>query len=342
MSSFSLGTGFIDLTARDANFQAVLGRVEASMFRLQRRFRDFTTAAGAILLIGGGLFAAAIKSGEDFEYQMAKVSTVLTKNTLGILPDLADGVRALSVEFGQSTKDMTDALYEIISAGVPAANSLNVLRQASIAAQAGFSDVATAGDVLATVLNSYQIGADRAAEVSDKLFEAVRIGRLHFEDFHATLGRVAPLAHAAGISLEELLGAISTVTASGATPEQATTQVLNLLKAFIKPKKAAVKAANELGVAFDLEALRRRGWRGRWNNCRGCRLTQFPNCSRTFAGCRARWRWARTSKPSANKLRPLAIPPGQPGTRSTGSFRRQRSKCNASANPCWTPPARLG
>lgn len=271
MSSFSLGAGFIDLTARDANFQAVLGRVSASMFRLQRQFRDFTTAAGAILAVGAGaaLFGGAVKSAEDFEYQMAKVSTVMSKTTVGILPDLAAGVRGLSVEFGRSTQDLTNALYEILSAGVPAANSLQVLRVAAGAAQAGFTDVGTAGDILATVLNSYQIGADKAAEVSDKLFEAVRNGRLHFEDFHATLGRVTPLAHAAGVSLDELLGAISTITNAGATPEQATTQVLNLLKAFIKPKKAAVKAANELGLAFDLEAIKTKGLAGALEQLQG-------------------------------------------------------------------------
>jgi hypothetical protein len=67
---------------------------------------------------------------------------------------------------GVDAVQATRALYEIISSGIPADNSLFVLEAASKAAIAGLTDVDTAARVGVAVLNGYGL-------------EVTRLGRRH-------------------------------------------------------------------------------------------------------------------------------------------------------------------
>ena len=88
----------------------------------------------------------------------------------------------MAVEFGESTEALTNGLYDILSASIPAEKALDVLTVAVKAAKAGMTDTATAADAITTVLNSYGLSAGRAQDVSDLLFTVVKRGKLTFAD----------------------------------------------------------------------------------------------------------------------------------------------------------------
>ena len=78
-----------------------------------------------------------------------------------------DGVRRMSVEFGESTEALAGGLYDILSASVAPGKALDVLAVAARAAKAGLTDTKTAADAITTILNSYGLAAEDAGKVSD-------------------------------------------------------------------------------------------------------------------------------------------------------------------------------
>jgi len=131
-------------------------------------------AAGGAALVGLG--AAAIKSGADFEAGMREVNTMIGLNEEQF-QNLSQQVLDLSSEVGKGGDELADALYQAVSAGVPASEAINMIRTSAQAAVGGVTDVTTATDGLTTVLNAFKIPASEAGMVADVMFTTVKGGK---------------------------------------------------------------------------------------------------------------------------------------------------------------------
>ena len=76
-----------------------------------------------------GSVAVATKSFTDFEDAMAKVATQLPGELISHYDEMKTSVQDLSQEYGQSTSDMAQGLYDILSAAIPAEDALGLLSQ---------------------------------------------------------------------------------------------------------------------------------------------------------------------------------------------------------------------
>ncbi|MDD5699540.1 MAG: phage tail tape measure protein, partial [Victivallaceae bacterium] len=88
-----------------------------------------------------------------------------------------DGIRKMSVEFGEGTDTLAKGLYDILSASIDPAKALDVLAVSAKAARAGITDTGIAADAITTLLNAYGLSADHAESVSDLLFKTVKKGK---------------------------------------------------------------------------------------------------------------------------------------------------------------------
>ena len=147
------GAAYVELYADD-------NKLARGLRLAKRRLEAFSASVrqvGKGLAKVGALFAAPLVAGAkvfaDFEKQMAQVSTMLEDPALQ-MERFRKGIRAMSVEFGQSTETLAGGLYDILSASVPADQALDVLAASARAAKAGMTDTATAADAITTVLNS--------------------------------------------------------------------------------------------------------------------------------------------------------------------------------------------
>jgi hypothetical protein len=78
----------------------------------------------------------------------------------------------------------------------------------------------------------------------------------------SSLGNVAPLASAAGVSLEEVVAAVAGLTSQGQSTSVAVTGIRQAIAALIKPTSEAEKEAERLGISFDAAALESKGLAG--------------------------------------------------------------------------------
>jgi len=208
------GQAYVEIGADDASLRRSLVKSKA----LLRDFGKFAVAAGAAMAAGA---AAATKVYAGFEYQIAKVSTMV-ENTGRWMGMFTSGIRDMAVEFGKSTQTLADGLYDVLSAQVPAGQAMDMLAAATRAAVGGFTDVGTSVQAFVRLMKSYNLAATQAADISDLLFRIVEKGVINYEQLAANIGKIAPTAQAAGLSLEEMAAAIATVV-TVEEPERAVT-----------------------------------------------------------------------------------------------------------------------
>ncbi|MCI6698462.1 MAG: phage tail tape measure protein [Lachnospiraceae bacterium] len=184
-------------------------------------------------IVGGLAIANKIKQyGEDslesyksFESGMAEVNSLLPDATKAQMDELGEGAREIAKSTGAEISDVTSAMYQAISASVPQDQVLGFLETAEKAATGGVSDMETAVDAITSVTNAYGTDTISATEASDKMFSAVKRGKTTFDELAGSLYNVVPTAVGAGVSFDDITGALAAMTAQGVPTSVATTQL---------------------------------------------------------------------------------------------------------------------
>ncbi len=162
-----------------------------------------------------------------------------------------------------SQTELTTAAYDVASAGfTDAADATNVLEAASRGAIGGLSDLGTVADATTSVLNAYGLSSDKAAKLVDGFIQTQNDGKIIVAQYAAQIGRVAPIAAAAGVGIEELNAAISAVTATGVPVESTFAGLRQAIASVVKPTDEARKTSKLLGIEFDSAAIKTKGFGG--------------------------------------------------------------------------------
>lgn len=184
---------------------------------------------------------AAVKSAVDFEDAMAKVSTIADTTEIPI-GDLRDAIVELSNETGISATDIADNVYNAISAGQKTGDAVNFVAASTKLAKAGFTDSASALDILTTTLNAYGFKADEVTRVSDVLIQTQNLGKTTVGELAAAMGKVIPTAKSNGVELESLAGCYAVMTANGIATAETTTYLNGMLNELGKQGSSAAEA----------------------------------------------------------------------------------------------------
>jgi len=223
-----------------------------SLVNLLERTALVAAGMGAALVAAAG---AATAKWAQFQTAFARVTTIVDKGTTNI-GRLEDGVRSLARAYGVDAVQAVGALAEAIGSGIDPGESLTFLETATKAARAGFADLGSVVTVFTGILASYNMDTSEAARVSDILFQAVKVGRTTMDQLAGSLGQVAPLAAAAGVSLEETAAAVASLTVRGLSTSEAVSSLRAVIAGIVKPAEQSVEALAAIGAsAADLEKV---------------------------------------------------------------------------------------
>jgi TP901 family phage tail tape measure protein len=273
-----------DLRRWNAGMLTAKGDVRSLGGIVQQQAQSFNKiglmATGASAAMVSGL-AAATRVSASFEQQLAQVSTMLDDTTMKYLPEYSKQLRSLSVDFAEGTGTLSKGLYDILSASVDAGKAVDVLRASVVAAKAGLTDTGIAADAITTILNSYQLNAEQAGDVSDWLFAIVKRGKTTFAELAPSIGKIASTAAIAKVSLEELGAMVATLTRAGIRTDEAMTSVNGVLRTFMNATTEAQQAAREYGFELNTATIGTEGLMGvmkRLNDLTADQLAViFPN-----------------------------------------------------------------
>ncbi len=222
--------------------------------RLGQSFMAMSAAAAGI----------GVKSAQgfmDFESSMIKSRTIMDENAVSY-DKMSDNVMALSTKYGKGAEDVAEANYQILSSNVKTADASKILEESLILAKTGFTETATAADVLTSIMNAYSMETEDANKIVDQLIMTQKLGKLTIDELGDTIGYVTSISGQCGVSINEVNAAIATMTRSGTKADAAITQTKQILAAVIAPTNEAAEAAKEMGIQFNAAALEQKGFNG--------------------------------------------------------------------------------
>ena len=214
--------------------------------------KGLSVAAGAITGTStalSGMGIAAIKVGSDFEAQMSRVQAIS-----GATGDDLEALRNQAIQLGADTTFSASAAAEgmenLAAAGFTTQEIMEAMPGLLDLAAASGEDLAASSDIAASTLRGFGLEAEDAAHVADVLAENANRTNSSVAETGEAMKYIAPLARAAGISMEETAAAIGIMANAGIQGSQAGTTLRGALSRLSKPTDVMLGAMEELGIAF--------------------------------------------------------------------------------------------
>lgn len=209
-----------------------------------------TAAAGAATAATAAVAVKAVNAAADYEKAFAKTTTLLSGSKEQIQA-VSDDIIKLSNKTGIAANELTETVYNAISAGVSQDKAVEFAGKASKLAAGGFTDASTAVDVLTTAINAYGLSADDASQISDYLITTQNLGKTTVDELAASVGKVIPVASAYGVNMDNLSAAYARLTAGGiATAESGTYLKAMLLELGDSGSTVSEKLKEQTGQSF--------------------------------------------------------------------------------------------
>lgn len=197
----------------------------------------------------GGVAAAAIKVGSDFESQMSRVKAIS-----GATGEEFEQLKAQAMQLGADTSfsasQAAEGMENLAAAGFTTSEIMNAMPGLLNLAAASGEDLASSSDIAASTLRGFGLAASDAAHVADVLAANANRTNSSVADTGEAMKYIAPLARAAGLSLEETAAAIGIMANAGVNGSQAGTSLRGALSRLSKPTKDMSEAMDELGISF--------------------------------------------------------------------------------------------
>ncbi len=205
-------------------------------------------SAVASAAIGTGM-VAAIKTGSEFESQMSRVQAI-SGATAKEFQALRDQAIQLGADTAFSATSAAEGMENLAAAGFETKEIMDAMPGLLDLAAASGEDLASSSDIAASTLRGFGLAASDAGHVADVLAENANRTNSSVHETGEAMKYIAPLARAAGISMEETAAAIGIMANAGIQGSQAGTTLRGALSRLSKPTDAMVTAMQNLGVSF--------------------------------------------------------------------------------------------
>ena len=237
------------------NVQSNMGKAKAAIMSVK----------GACVGIIGALTAVGtfvpLKQFADWEKGIMSVYTLMSKGDIEQFGTKLKDISKEAVRMGFAVEDANKGLFDTISALGVSDKSLSLYKQSMILARGGCTDLSIAIDGMTSVVNAYGRETTDATKVAESFYTAQQYGKTTVGELASNVGKVAPIAKAAGIGFDELLATMSALTLGGLKTDEATTALRGALSSLIKPSKEAKETLQRLGVPYGMMQIRQKGLR---------------------------------------------------------------------------------
>lgn len=246
-----LGTMVVNFTANVSGLQSGVNQAKSNIADLGGTGSKilgatavaFTAVAGAA--IAGGI--AATKMAGDFQQGMTTLVTGAGESASNIKM-VSNGILDLAIQTGTSTKQLTDGMYMIESAGFHGKTGLDVLKNAAEGARVGNADLGVTAQAVTGAMLNYKDSNLTASQAVNTLVATVKSGQTNMGDLAHALANVEPIAAKSGVSLTDVSAAMATMTAKTIPASQASTYLRQTIMAIENPTSKASDAMKALGL----------------------------------------------------------------------------------------------
>lgn len=213
-------------------------------------------------ILGGAIAAGmglAVHEATKFGKSVAEVASITDRAAFPISEIERIG-KEMTSTYGGDLNLQVKTLYQAVSSGATnAAEASALMHSANKLAVGGLSDSFKAVDALTNVLNAYGMKMTEADKVSDAMFTTAKIGKTTIDELAQQIGRVAPTAAAMGVSMDDMMSAVTAASTQLGNGAAAIDGFKEALSAVLKPTANAQKEAKRLGVDFSMAGIKAAG-----------------------------------------------------------------------------------
>ncbi len=151
-----------------------------------------------------------------------------------------------------SMKEIQTGTVTVAQAGFSAAETIGIMKDVITLATGTISDMGNASDLLTTVIRAFNMNASESGRVADVMAVAVNKSKETVEKLNVTFSYLAPIAAAAGLSLEEVTAAAMLLTDNGLKASTVGTSLRQVIARLISPTDSLQAKFLALGADMNL------------------------------------------------------------------------------------------
>jgi len=231
---------------------AAQDQASASIKKITKNLSNLKTVA---IAAGSALSALAIKQTIDafasFDDALQKSIAIMGNVDTAMREKLAKTAREVAKELGISHEEAARSYYYLASAGLSAAESLKAMPAVAKLAKAGALDMAEATDIATDIMTAFGKSVEDLTHINDTLIATVTKSNTNLQQLGEAMKYLAPSAHAAGWSIEEMSAAVGLLSNAGIKASQAGTYLRQVIAQLLDPTSSAKEALARLGLTVE-------------------------------------------------------------------------------------------
>lgn len=208
-----------------------------------------STLTKTVTLPIAAIATAGIKTAMDFDASMSQVKAV-TGSTAGQFSALRAKAIELGADTAFSSNEVAKAMVDMGKAGWSTSQIISGMGGVLDAASASGEDLSKVATIVADAITGFGLKAKDSTRVADLLTQAANAGTIDINDLGESFKYVAPVAKAAGWSIEDCTTALAAMSQAGIKGSQAGTSLRGMFSRLVKPSKPAAEAMSQFGISL--------------------------------------------------------------------------------------------
>ena len=186
-------------------------QVEMATQQLAMGFRNAIMASVIALSMLSFKVVGVIETVKEFEKELINAQSIF-QTTNETLFNMSDTIVDFGTKFGIEINKASEGLYQYASAGVTAADALQMLQHTLKLSMAVQGDHNALAKLTTQTIMGFNMEFSEAAEVTDKFAHAINKSLIEWDDLASSVKFALPFFISTGQSLETLLGALEILT----------------------------------------------------------------------------------------------------------------------------------
>lgn len=220
----------VQISANTAEFAKGINQANQHLAGFQKGLSALSRTAG-ILGVGFASFQIGrqvLQSFAQFQYEMSKVKAI-TQATEKEFNDLRNNAIKLASTFGVEAKAVASLQLELGRLGFSTKEILNTTKSIVLLSKATGEDLSRSAEITGSVLRAFNLDAAESGRVTDVMAAAFNKTALGLSDFGEAMKYVAPVAAAAGLSIEQVSSMLGVLADSGIKGSMAGTSLRKII-----------------------------------------------------------------------------------------------------------------
>lgn len=196
-----------------------------------------------------GALQGPIDAAANFERAMAGVRAVTDRITGDEFAMLSAQARELGATTAFTASQAAEGMEFLAKAGFSANEQFAAMPSMLALARAGSTDLGQAADIASNILSGFGLEAEEMTRVADVMVQTFTTANTDIPMLGDTMKYIAPVASAAGMSLEEAAAMAGLLGNAGIQASMAGTTLRSMLQRLAAPGGAATNMLEELGIS---------------------------------------------------------------------------------------------